>query len=92
MGMYDRIKCELPLPDGWEPDELQTKDFDCLMEQHVITKTGRLLFYNRSEKLVDANFHGDVNFYGINPADKKWHEYTARFTDGQLVTISVVIE
>ena len=46
MGMFDYIRCELPLPDGWESDELQTKDFDCQMVTHVITKDGRLMLDN----------------------------------------------
>jgi hypothetical protein len=44
MGMYDSIRCERPLPDGWQPDELmQTKDLDCELLEYVITKDGRLL-------------------------------------------------
>jgi hypothetical protein len=43
MGMFDNIKCEVPLPDGWEPGELQTKDFGCEMVTHIISKEGRLL-------------------------------------------------
>lgn len=44
MGMFDYIRCEVPLPDGFDHDgDLQTKDFDCEMVEHVITKGGRLL-------------------------------------------------
>jgi hypothetical protein len=44
MGMYDSIRCEQPLPDGWQPDEqMQTKDLDCELLDYVITKDGRLL-------------------------------------------------
>lgn len=43
MGMFDYIKCEAPLPDGWVADELQTKDFDCEMVHHRISIDGRLL-------------------------------------------------
>ena len=44
MGMFDYIRCEAPLPDGWQPDgPLQTKDFDCDLVCHVITKDGRLM-------------------------------------------------
>lgn len=44
MGMFDYIRCEAPLPDGWEPNgSLQTKDFDCDMVCHVITSDGRLM-------------------------------------------------
>lgn len=44
MGMFDYIRCEAPLPDGWQPSEwMQTKDFDCEMVCHVITADGRLM-------------------------------------------------
>ncbi len=44
MGMFDYIRCEAPLPDGWRPKEpMQTKDFDCEMVCHVITADGRLM-------------------------------------------------
>lgn len=44
MGMFDYIRCEAPLPDGWQPNEaMQTKDFDCDMVCHVITGDGRLM-------------------------------------------------
>lgn len=42
MGMFDYLRCEVPLPDGWTGD-LQTKDFDCDQTTHVITADGRLL-------------------------------------------------
>lgn len=43
--MFDYIKCEVPLPDGWEAEELQTKDIEqvCWMATHIITKEGRLM-------------------------------------------------
>jgi hypothetical protein len=30
MGMFDYVRCGVPLPDGFE-GELQSKDFDCAM-------------------------------------------------------------
>ncbi len=59
MGMFDYIKCEYPLPDGWN-GELQTKDFDCEMVTHIITADGRLML----EGIIESKFHGIVNFYG----------------------------
>lgn len=128
MGMFDYICCEVPLPDGWAADELQTKDFDCEMVTHVITAAGRLLLdqghwegvpkeerpypdaddwrslfgsIRRVPKMVDANFHGLVDFGGLEvlryepdgrygPKGRpiyKSHDYIAKFTDGQLVEI-----
>jgi hypothetical protein len=44
LGVYDYIRCEQPLPDGWRPAErMQTKDFDCELVEYIITKDGRLL-------------------------------------------------
>lgn len=122
MGMFDYIRCEVPLPDGWKPDgPLQTKDFDCDLVCHVITKEGRLMLERidavhevpkadrpypnddgllgmcgsiRTETSVhDSNFHGVVNFYsyeGDINVNHQWHEYNAKFTDGQLVGIETV--
>jgi hypothetical protein len=142
MGMFDYIRCELPLPDGWQTDELQSKDFDCEMVTHVISKDGRLMLdrghneevplmergawkpewgdsesaveehalealmgcMRRVPKYIDANYHGVVNFYASEtvgyeppqPGDRfkraitVWHEYNAKFTDGQLVSIELV--
>lgn len=123
MGMFDYIRCEVPLPDGFE-GELQTKDFgDSAMVTHIITKDGRLLTDNGPDEWVpeaerrypnakpgtfesmcgilrhipkheDANFHGIVNFYGSEGRSEdgtyRWHEYNAKFTDGQLVGIEKV--
>jgi hypothetical protein len=42
MGMFDYVKVGVPLPDGWVPGELQSKDFDCTMTTVEITPEGRL--------------------------------------------------
>jgi hypothetical protein len=118
MGMFDYIRCKVPLPDGWLPHEpLQTKDFDCDMVCHEISPQGRLLLQrvdsvhevpkaerpypnddgmlglcgsiHREKSVRDSNFHGILNFYGSDQ-QKNWHEYNAKFTDGQLVSIEVV--
>jgi hypothetical protein len=114
MGMFDYVRCEVPLPDGYA-GELQTKDFDSpYLLTHVITKEGRLLqgvllrieevpkaerdypdapdddirSWIGSQRHVteqrDANFHGMLSFYGLGD-----HEYVAKFTDGQLVGITL---
>ncbi len=84
MSMFDYVRCEVPLPDDWNARNLQTKDFDCDMVTYTITKDGRLMLDNQH----DANFHGVVNFYGSEGLI--WHEYNAKFTDGQLVGIDLV--
>ena len=52
MGMFDYIKCEVPLPDGWV-GEMQTKDIDVMwMVTHIVTKEGRLLIDRGHNELV----------------------------------------
>lgn len=141
MGMYDNMRVDVPLPDGWIPDELQTKDFDCEMVTHAISASGRLMLdrghweevplaerpmwnaawgdsdaarkehsleaicgsVRRVSKMEDAEFHGVVNFGGLEVLRRvpdegygsrgrpvyKRHDYYAKFTDGQLVEITV---
>ncbi|KMS59954.1 hypothetical protein V474_07535 [Novosphingobium barchaimii LL02] len=36
-----------------------------------------------NERWEQIEFHGDMNFYGTD-ADMGWHEYTARFSNGNL--------
>ena len=91
MGMFDYVDCELPLPDGWK-GKLQTRDFDCpYLETYTIRADGRLIHRETRKTFgvdVDTNFHGILNFYGLE--NDEWHEYNAKFTDGQLVSISIV--
>jgi hypothetical protein len=42
MGMFDYVRSEVPLPDGFT-GELQTKDFACEMAVHTIRSDGRLI-------------------------------------------------
>lgn len=42
MGMFDNIRCEIPLPDGFT-GEMQTKDFDCALSTLLIRTDGRLM-------------------------------------------------
>jgi hypothetical protein len=104
--MFDYIRCELPLPDGYAGRDLQTKDFNCLLLEHVISKDGRLMLasHRAGEPMVDANYHGLVHFIGSETAGyepprsgdffrraiRVFHRYSAKFTDGQLVSIDIV--
>ena len=46
MGMFDYVRCDVPLPDGYDKvgkrGAFQTKDFDCDMTEIVITAGGQL--------------------------------------------------
>lgn len=126
MGMFDDIKCDMPLPNGFTGQHFQSKDLDCCMDSYHITAGGRLLkrYVDRVEPVSedqwehvgatdplrqiwheqsktkkvyawrDTNFHGMLNFYthegSMGDGTWKWHEYNAKFTDGQLVEITQV--
>ena len=95
--MFDHVKCEVPLPDGWDAANLQTKHFGCELDLYIITHDGHLIRRYVSDLQAqpernsesDMNFHGIFRFYGTD-REKKWHEYAAKFTDGQLVKINAV--
>ena len=98
MGMFDNLRCEYPLPDAAAQNfDFQTQSLDCLLDDYVITKEGRLVkhyvdweatpeeerivpedltgsvwegLWGRtrveagSERDIDTNFHGWLNFCG----------------------------
>lgn len=82
MGMFDWIKCEATLPDGYKPKRglFQTKHFECGLETITITEGGRLI-----GSTGDLAYHGVFNFYDYS--DNIWREYRAKFTNGQLESI-----
>jgi|HubBroStandDraft_5_1064220.scaffolds.fasta_scaffold1018938_2 hypothetical protein len=106
MGMFDWVKCEVPLPDGFVSDNFQTKDFENLLYQYTITKEGKLTRTGSGDWLDPEDdvelsveivpFHGIFEFYDyehnkdVNDKNFKfvWHEYEAKFTDGNLVSIT----
>lgn len=84
MGMFDYIRCEAPLPDGWKPDvPLQTKDFDCDLVCHVITEDGRLMLERIDETHIvpkaerpypNAPDDSLLGMCGMLRSDKSLHE------------------
>ena len=100
MGLFDEIKCEYPLPDGWVPPPdtwFQTKDTE---DQYLVRLTlgadGRL----RRKSGEDLMHHGAVVFYTSNWSgsapwgvmtsdDKPWWsaEYVALYDHGALLKI-----
>jgi hypothetical protein len=87
MGLFDDVRCAVPLPDGFTGRDFQTKDFeDPYMDKYVITSEGRLVRRD-GDKTTDLNFHGYLNFYDWSKEDGR-HGYNAKFTDGQLVSIT----
>ena len=47
MGMFDYLRCEMPMPDGRSVPEVefQTKSLWCGMDRFTITAAGRLIYH-----------------------------------------------
>jgi hypothetical protein len=94
--MYGEIKCEAELPDTDQGKGVifQTKSFpDACLQRYVITKAGRLIDPLNNDLEPD----GSITFYTTKiPSDnkaslkKRWREYRAHFSKGQLVKITRV--
>lgn len=88
MGMYDNVVCKKPLPDGYQGNSMQTKCFSCELDTYEISVSGRLLRSSWSkDSTEDVNYHGWFRFYDSDKVTGNWHEYKAKFTDGNLVEI-----
>jgi hypothetical protein len=61
--MYDIVRCERPLPDGYQ-GSFQTKDFDCTLALITIRADGRLVQDERPWRDCDANTATDLDFHG----------------------------
>lgn len=93
MGMFDEIRCDAPLPDGYDADGIwfQSKSFpDCCLCRYVITQGGRLLDAANN----DLEPEGYLNFYTTDSpqgdaaySDALWREYRAHFAVGRLQSI-----
>jgi hypothetical protein len=103
MGLFDWIKCEVPLP-GNPPEwalhghAFQTKDLPCLMDIYTITADGRLEGGDRDF----STYTGTIQFYDSNIVasgpgtytrdgeDAISLEYRATFIRGRLVDLAQV--
>lgn len=100
MGMFDDVRCEMPLPGPVKPKHLsfQTKDFDCVLDLFTITADGTLM--RSGGRTGDSEyaypFHGMLTFYTYEGGGRKesedgmWFEYQAKLTDGKCVGIECV--
>ena len=79
--MFDEIRCNNPLPDGFVGKDFQTQDFKCVLDSYTIAENGVLTGPDGAVYL-----HGWLNFY-TSTKEGGWHEYNAKFTDGQMVEI-----
>ena len=92
MGMFDTIRCDMPLKVPRE--DFQTKDLGCNLSVYRITVDGRLLCERTCSSLPvqigEVDFHGTILFYDCGDEDGSWIEYNATFTDGRCVNIECV--
>ena len=100
MGIFDDLRVEYPLPDGWDPagHVFQTKDTpEQYLARYVLTPYGVLQAEDTGETI---RFHGTLTFYtgnacgyapyGVMTSDDQpeWvAEYTALFDHGCLLRI-----
>ena len=102
MGLFDTVRCLMPLPDfpaEAEPD-FQTKTLDDpYLRVYDLTADGRLvqieeggLELNAEFEPHDTGFHGVLNFYTYIDTVENWWEYNAKFTSGQCVSVERVRE
>lgn len=66
MGMFDELRCDYPLPDGFDPagDWFQTKDTpDQYLSRYILRSDGVLIEEATGETLP---FHGALTFYTGN--------------------------
>ena len=92
MGMFDKLRCEYPLPDAEMQDEqFQTKDFYRLLENYLITKAGRLIHDSSYWGKMEVPYTGDLRFYTSKGSQQdntfEWFEYRADFQAGQLRSV-----
>jgi hypothetical protein len=85
MGMFDEIRCEIPLPGSGLTDQVfQTKSFpDPCLQRYTISKDRRLI--DSRGRNVEPD--GYVSFYSASESDK---EYRAHFSEGRLLNVLCV--
>ena len=101
MGLFDELRCDLLLPDGWRPPEgmrFQTKDTpDQYLSRYVLTDRGGL---RQEGQQALIPFHGALRFYASNMSGigggvcctrddaPPWEaEYVALFDHGALLKL-----
>ena len=100
MGMFDKLKCEFPLPDSFSPEGVwfQTKDTpEQNLQRYILSPDGTLMAEATQEPLP---FHGALTFYatnicgwshrGVVTSDGNapfWAEYCALYDHGTLLKL-----
>lgn len=88
MGMFDNLKCEMPLPGPGDKDtQFQTKDFEQTFGNYTIKQDGRIVrVCSVCGCLIPVHHHRSLNFYDV--IDGEWVEYEARIIDSKVLKIS----
>lgn len=76
MGMFEHVRCEVPLPDGFT-GEMQTKDFDCVLGTLLIRADGRLMIEDREWEVVppeDRPNHLFPSMGSRRAINKRWRD------------------
>mgnify|MGYP001567129576 CR=1 FL=1 len=86
--MFDRLTCKWELPKEYaslQNKEFQTKHFECMLDDYIITKEGRLIrkAERNGKEWVDTEYHGDLGIWAINEKDTL-QTITLRFTHGKI--------
>ena len=87
MGMFDRITCEMELPQtaNHSVGDLQTKCLQRTLDRYVIGKDGWL-----SRDGYTVHFNGPLYFYDFTRSGcDGWVKYCAIFKDGKCASITV---
>lgn len=102
MGMFDYIRCKMPLERDHNSRTFQTKDFDCQMELIVIEKNGDLFPANSGSH---NGFSGKFTFYDFRQLkdgkelslvsggmdyQSEWIEYEATVENGTVKSIELI--
>lgn len=87
MGMFDYVRCELPLP-AHQGEQYQTKDFaNPWMLEYVISPDGQLW---RDDEIVP--FDGDIHFYDYDDLKGIDVDYRATFREDRCVEICHLVD
>lgn len=73
MGMFDYVRCDIPLPDGFT-GELQTKDFGCVLGVLLIRVDGRLMIQDCEWEEVPPEERSDLKFPLFRAINKRWRD------------------
>ncbi|WP_175145498.1 hypothetical protein [Paraburkholderia phenoliruptrix] len=96
--MYDDLRFDYRMPDGYDGEEYQTKALNCTLDVYMVSCDGRLLRSecaghrdddgNTQRLIGDLCFDGTLNVYHRDTfGGTGWHEYDLIFQQGNLVEI-----